>query len=319
MDLLEIRNLSLSFDTEHGRLPIVDDLSLSIRSGETLGLVGESGCGKSVTALSIARLLPEPPARYDGGQILIDGDDVLKFSKSGLRKIRGGVVSYVFQEPGASLNPVWRIGAQIRETLSLHRRDAATKDEVIRWLKCVGVASPERRIHDYPHQLSGGLQQRVMIAMAIASHPRLLVADEPTTALDVTLQAQIIELLQQLQNQFGMSILLISHNLGLVARIAHRIAVMYAGQIVEIGAAKEVLESPAHPYTRALIRSAPELGQVSSRLPAIPGQVPQPGQWTAGCRFAPRCDCARADCHTTPPSLVTTPGGRQVRCPYFES
>jgi peptide/nickel transport system ATP-binding protein len=318
MDLLEIRNLSLRFDTDTGPVPIVDDVSLSLGKGETLGLVGESGCGKSVTALSIARLLPEPPARYLGGQIFLEGRDVLTLSKAELRRIRGGVVSYIFQEPGASLNPVWRVGSQIRESLRLHRPGEDSEVEVVRWLHRVGVASAEERARDYPHQLSGGLQQRVMIAMAIASRPQLLVADEPTTALDVTIQAQIIDLLQELQRQFGMSILLISHNLGLVARIAHRIAVMYAGQIVEVGAAKQVLESPCHPYTRALIRSAPELGQISDRLPAIPGQVPQPGQWPKGCRFAPRCDRVQDDCHRTQPSLAKVPHDRSVRCPYFQ-
>ncbi|MBL9137031.1 MAG: ABC transporter ATP-binding protein [Verrucomicrobiales bacterium] len=318
MDLLEIRDLRLRFETEQDSVSIVDGVSLSIGKGETLGLVGESGCGKSVTALSITRLLPEPPARYEGGQILLDGQDVLTLSQAELRRIRGRVVSYIFQEPGASLNPVWRVGTQIRETLRLHRPKEATDQEVIRWLQQVGVASPEWRARDFPHQLSGGLQQRVMIAMAVASRPALLVADEPTTALDVTIQAQIIDLLQDLQRQYGMSILLISHNLGLVARIAHRIAVMYAGQIVELGDTRQVLDAPAHPYTRALIRSAPELGRPSERLPAIPGQVPQPGQWAPGCRFAPRCDQANDLCHRTPPELLEIGPRRWVRCPYHE-
>ncbi|MCK6500779.1 MAG: ABC transporter ATP-binding protein [Nitrospira sp.] len=319
MDLLEIRDLRLRFDSERGSVPIVDGVSLSVGKGETLGLVGESGCGKSVTALSIARLLPEPPAAYEGGQILLEGRDVLKLSKSELRRIRGRAVGYIFQDPGASLNPVWRVGSQILETLRIHRPSEATEQDVLRWLQRVGIASPQLRARDYPHQLSGGLQQRVMIAMAVASRPSLLIADEPTTALDVTIQAQIIELLQDLQQQFGMSILLISHNLGLVARIAHRIAVMYAGQIVEQGLTRQVLEAPAHPYTRALIRSAPELGRVSARLPAIPGQVPQPGQWPSACRFAPRCERAAEDCRTTPPELRDIAPHRQVRCPYHAS
>src|SRR5258705_10270409 len=233
MALLEIKNLKLDFGSGAESLRAVDGISFSLNEGETVCLVGESGCGKSVTALSIARLVPTPPARYTGGEILLQRRDVLKMSKRDLREIRGGVVSYIFQEPSSSLNPVFRVGNQIKESLKLHRPEVATDDEVIRLLKLVGIPAPESRMRDYPHQLSGGMQQRVMIAMALASHPKLLVADEPTTALDVTIQAQIIELLRDLKQRLGMSMLLITHNLGIVGDVADRLAVMYAGQIVE--------------------------------------------------------------------------------------
>jgi len=311
MPLLEIQDLQVDFGTRR----VVDGVSLSIDEGQTLCLVGESGCGKSVTALSIARLLPTPPARHAGGRILLQGRDVLAMSPTELRSIRGGVVSYIFQEPGASLNPVMRIGAQVLESLRLHVPARAHDTEVVRLLRLVGIPAPERRARDYPHQLSGGMQQRVMIAMALATEPKLLVADEPTTALDVTIQAQIIELLRDLQREMGMAILLITHNLGLVADIAQRVAVMYAGQIVEEAPALRLLSQPVHPYTRALIRSVPEIGGGLDRLPSIPGNVPAPGHWPAGCRFAPRCAMALATCSTAMPPLTPGPPGHLVRCP----
>ncbi len=329
--LLEIRSLQLDFVSDGQALRAVDDVSLAIDSGETLCLVGESGCGKSVTALSIARLVPTPPARYlsiarlvptpparyPGGQILLNGQDVLRMSKAQLREIRGGVVSYVFQEPAASLNPVFRVGNQIKESLRLHRPEAATDDEVIRLLKLVGIPAPKSRRRDYPHQLSGGMQQRVVIAMALASWPKLLVADEPTTALDVTIQAQILELLRDLKRQLGMSMLLITHNLGIVGDIADRVAVMYAGQIVELAPATELLARPLHPYTQALMNSVPKLGGNASRLTVIPGQVPNLGALPSGCRFHPRCSKVRPDCARTPPGLVEVEPARWVRCPYW--
>ena len=228
MPLLDIRNLQLEFGAGKDAVRAVDGVSFTIAEGETLCLVGESGCGKSVSALSIARLVPTPPARYVGGEILLNGRDVLKMDQRELRSIRGGVVSYVFQEPSASLNPVFRVGNQIKESLKLHRPEKANDDEVIRLLKLVGIPAPESRLRDYPHQLSGGMQQRIMIAMALASEPKLLIADEPTTALDVTIQAQILELLRELKARLRMSILLITHNLGIVGDIADRVAVMYA-------------------------------------------------------------------------------------------
>jgi len=314
MPLLELRDLHIHF----GATPAVDGVSLSLEEGRTLCLVGESGCGKSITALSIARLLPMPPAHYPRGEILVDGRDVLRLPSRQLQSLRGGTVGYVFQEPGASLNPVLRVGTQIREALELHRPDSATEAEVLRLLRLVGIPAPESRIRDYPHQLSGGMAQRVMIAMGLASQPRLLVADEPTTALDVTVQAQIIELLKRLQGELGMAILLITHNLGLVTDIGDRVAVMYAGRIVEEGPATEILTQPRHPYTRALLRSVPELGRSSDRLAAIPGTVPSLGQWPAGCRFAPRCPEARPECGQRMPELQEIAPGRTVRCPFSE-
>jgi oligopeptide/dipeptide ABC transporter ATP-binding protein len=319
MALLEIRNLQLEFGSGPGAARAVDGLSLSLESGRTLCLVGESGSGKSVTALSIARLVPTPPARYAGGEILLEGRDVLKMSARQLRDIRGRVVSYIFQEPGASLNPVFRVGSQIKETLQYHRPGAATDAEVVRLLQLVGIPAPESRRKNYPHELSGGMQQRVMIAMALASHPKLLVADEPTTALDVTIQAQIIELLRDLRRQLGMAILLITHNLGIVGDLADEVAVMYAGQVVEHGPAREVLKQPLHPYTRALIQSVPEPGAALERLTAIPGTVPSPGAFPAGCRFHPRCPKAQPACLSQAPELAVAAPGRKVRCPLWQT
>ena len=315
--LLEIKNLQLDFGTGRDAARAVDGLSLTIAPGETLGLVGESGCGKSVTAQSIARLVPTPPARYAGGEILLNGCDVLKMTPRELRDIRGGVVSYIFQEPGAALNPVFRVGAQIKESLKLHRPSKATDEEVIRLLKLVGIPAPEARIKNYPFELSGGMQQRVMIAMALASEPKLLVADEPTTALDVTIQAQILDLLRDLKQRLGMAILLITHNLGIVGDIADRVAVMYAGQVVELAPAHALLRRPLHPYTRALMNSVPKLRTEVARLPAIPGNVPRIGNFPSGCRFAPRCPVARPECSESAPELLEVEPGRRVRCPFY--
>ena len=317
--LLEIKNLKLDFVVNGRGLRAVDDVSLKIQPGETLCLVGESGCGKSVTALSIARLVPTPPGKYVGGEILLDGVDVLQMPKGRLRELRGRVVSYIFQDPGASLNPVFRVGAQIKESLKLHRPEKATEEEVIRLLKLVGIPAPESRIKDYPHQMSGGMQQRVMIAMALASEPRLLVADEPTTALDVTIQAQILDLLLDLKRRLGMSILLITHNLGIVGDMADRVAVMYAGQVVEMAPALELLRKPLHPYTKALMNSVPKLSGNLTRLQAIPGNVPGIGNYPPGCRFYPRCPSARPECANVLPPLEEVEPNRWVRCLYAKS
>jgi oligopeptide/dipeptide ABC transporter ATP-binding protein len=316
MPLLEIKNLKLDFIAGDRSLRAVDDVSISIDAGETVCLVGESGCGKSVTALSIARLVPTPPARYAGGEILLNGRDVLQMSKVELRGIRGGTVSYVFQDPSASLNPVFRIGNQIKESLKLHRPEKANNEEVVRLLKLVGIPAPESRIKDYPHQMSGGMQQRVMIAMALASEPKLLVADEPTTALDVTIQAQILELLLDLKRRLGMSILLITHNLGIVGDIADRVGVMYAGQVVELSPALELLRRPLHPYTKALMNSVPKLSGNAGRLRTIPGNVPTLGDFPSGCRFFPRCPTAHPECATAAPELVEVEPRRWIRCLY---
>ena len=319
MNLLEIKDLRMDFGAGAGAARAIDGVSLAIGEGETVCLVGESGCGKSVTAQSIARLVPVPPANYVGGEILLNGRDTLKLSPRELCAIRGGVVSYVFQEPGTALNPVFRIGAQIREALKLHRPEKAQPAEVIRLLKLVGIPAPESRMNHYPFELSGGMQQRVMIAMALASEPKLLVADEPTTALDVTIQAQILDLLRDLQQRLGMAILLITHNLGIVGDMADRVAVMYAGQIVEQSPARDLLRRPRHPYTRALLNSVPKLGADADRLTAISGQVPHPGEFPTGCRFAPRCPLARRECSEKMPELVEVEPGRLVRCPFWET
>jgi oligopeptide/dipeptide ABC transporter ATP-binding protein len=293
----------------------MENVSLKVHPGETLCLVGESGSGKSLTALSIAQLLPSPPARYRSGRILLQGQDVMTMSQPQLQSVRGGVVSYIFQEPGASLNPVFRVGRQIMESLRLHRPEAATEDEVIDLLKGVGIPAPESRMRDYPHQLSGGMQQRIMIAMALASRPRLLVADEPTTALDVTIQAQILELLSALKQRFDMSILLISHNLGIVAEVADHVAVMYAGSIVESAPTSELLQNPLHPYTRALLDSVPAMGARQKRLTTIPGTVPSLDSWPTGCRFHPRCPVRQPDCSQSRPPLLQAAPHHQLRCP----
>jgi len=318
MPLLEIRNLQLDFVTDGHAARAVDGVSLHIEAGETLCIVGESGCGKSVTAQSIARLVPTPPARYVSGEILLNGRDTQKMSATELQGIRGGVVSYVFQEPGASLNPVFRVGAQIKEALKLHQPEKATDAEVVRLLKLVGIPAPEARMRNYPFEMSGGMQQRVMIAMALASEPKLLVADEPTTALDVTIQAQILDLLRDLKQRLDMAILLITHNLGIVGDMADRVAVMYAGQVVELAPALELLRRPLHPYTRALMASVPKLQGNHDRLQAIPGNVPRIGNFPTGCRFVPRCSIARRECSLANPELVEVEPQRWVRCPFWK-
>ena len=316
--VLRIENLTVEFGSGHRALRAVDSVSFNIGRGETFCLVGESGCGKTATALSIGRLLPTPPACHVKGEIWLNDRDVLKMRESEVRQIRGGVVSYVFQEPGTSLNPAFTVGSHIKDALNLHRPDCATDEEVLRLLNLVGISAPESRMHNYPHQISGGMQQRVMIAAALACEPKLLVADEPTTALDVTIQAQILELLQDIKNRLGMSVLLITHNLGIVSDVADRVAVMYAGQIVEIAPARDLLKRPLHPYTRALINSVPKLGHAAAELATIPGTVPPPGAMPRGCRFHPRCALAQSDCAENAPELKQVEPGRWVRCPYWQ-
>lgn len=316
MSLLEIKDLKMDFGRNAGALRAIDGISLTINTGESVCLVGESGCGKTVTALSIGKLVPTPPANYVGGEILLNGRDVLKMSRTELQQIRGGVVGYIFQEPGAALNPVFRVGNQIKESLKLHRPDKANDAEVIRLLKLVGIPAPESRIRNYPFEMSGGMQQRVMIAIALASEPKLLVADEPTTALDVTIQAQILDLLRELKQRLCMAILLITHNLGIVGDMADRVAVMYAGQIVEMAPARELLRRPLHPYTKALMNSVPKLQGGAERLSAIPGNVPRIGNFPPGCRFYPRCPSARPECANKMPALTEVEPGRWSRCLY---
>ncbi|MDH3230098.1 MAG: ABC transporter ATP-binding protein [Alphaproteobacteria bacterium] len=315
MALLSVENLSVSFRTESGNAPVVEDVSLDIQPGEVVGLVGESGCGKSVTAMSIMRLLPSPPSRTDGGRIVFEGTDLLAISESQIRALRGNRIGMIFQEPMTSLNPVYRVGDQIGETLRLHRHMASgeIRDRCLELLGLVGIGAPERRLRQYPHQLSGGLRQRVMIAMALACHPTLLIADEPTTALDVTIQAQILDLLARLRREIHMAILLITHDLGVVAETCDRVVVMYAGRVVERADTRSLFRSPQHPYTRALLESTPRLTGSRDRMPTIPGMVPSPGHRVSGCNFRDRCRYATAQCAETAPAMAGGPGHR-VAC-----
>lgn len=268
--LLELHKLSIRFKTEGGSVDAVRNVSFSIPQGGSLAIVGESGSGKSVTALSLTRLLPSPPAEYVGGDILFEGESVLKMNSSRLRSIRGGGIAYVFQEPSTSLNPVYSVRSQIAEAIRLHRPEVKDVDaEIIKWLDAVGIVNPEKRLRDYPHQFSGGMQQRVMIAMALACKPKLLVADEPTTALDVTIQAQILAELKRLRAEFGMALILITHNFAIIRGLCDRVAVMFRGEIVEYGDTESVLKDPQHPYTKALIACVPKLGGGKERLQTI--------------------------------------------------
>ena len=316
---LEIQNLTVSFSTTKGKLIAVNGISFHLNPGETLALVGESGCGKTVSALSILRLLPEPPAEILSGKIIFDGQDLLSLRAKVLQNLRGHSISMIFQDPMTSLNPVLTVGEQIAETLLRHtamnRREALQKSADL--LSRVELPSPKEKLQYYPHQLSGGMRQRVMIAMALACSPRVLIADEPTTALDVLIQAQILELLENLKKETGMSILIITHDLGVVAEIAQRVLVMYAGEIVESGPAKALLKSPFHPYTKGLIASIPKLGtkkRPGARLEEIPGNVPSLDQRPSGCPFHPRCSWAMEICKTQNPQLRMIEAQRQVSC-----
>ncbi len=309
--LLEVKGLRTSFFTEGGEVKAVDDVNFNVYRGKTLGIVGESGCGKSVTSLSIMRLIPNPPGRTVGGEILYKGRDLLKLSDSEMRKIRGDEISMIFQEPMTSLNPVFTVGNQIMEAVMLHqnlsRKDARNK--AIEQLQLVGIPSPEKRVDDYPHQLSGGMRQRVMIAMALSCHPQILIADEPTTALDVTIQAQILDLLRHLQEKFGMALILITHDLGVIAEMADEVAVMYAGRVVEQARVGEIFANPKMPYTRGLLNSIPVLtkdptGKVKKkRLETIPGIVPNMLELPVGCRFQERCTYVIDACKEREPDL----------------
>jgi len=315
--LLEIRNLQTCFDTDDGVVRAVAGVSYRIEKGETLGVVGESGCGKSVTAMSILQLNPVPPTRYAGGQILFRGRDLLTLPEPELRKVRGNEIAMIFQEPMTSLNPVYTVGAQITEVLALHRgmKPREAREQAIGMLRKVGIPSPETRVDEYPHQMSGGMKQRVMIAMALACDPALLIADEPTTALDVTIQAQILELLKEMQAQMGMSILLITHDLGVVAETSDHVAVMYAGRIVEYAATDELFARPLHPYTWGLFQSLPEMHAVGDRrLREIPGTVPNPLNIPSGCPFRTRCGNAIARCAAEEPPLAPHGDGHLLAC-----
>jgi len=315
--LISVTDLRVQFFTGPQAVRAVDGVSFDIAEGETVALVGESGCGKSVTAMALARLVPQPPGHYVGGSVRFQGREVLTMDESALRALRGRDISYIFQEPGSALNPVFTIGWQIAEAIRLHRPEADARAAALEMMRLVGIPEPERRMQAYPHELSGGQQQRVMIAMAIACRPKLLVADEPTTALDVTIQAQILDLLRDLQRQLGMAILLITHNLGLVAETAHRMFVMYAGRLVESGAAPAVLTAPRHPYTRALLEAVPRLEGAAGRLKAIEGHVPNPADLPSGCKFHPRCPFARERCRVEEPVWEAEDKDRGVRCHFW--
>ncbi len=320
--LLDVRNLRTSFFTEGGEVRAVDDVSFSVFRGRTLGIVGESGCGKSVTSLSIMRLIPSPPGRIIGGQILYQGQDLVTLSEDQMRRIRGNEISMIFQEPMTSLNPVYTVGNQIIEAVTLHQglgaRDA--RDKAIEMLKLVGIPAPEKRVDDYPHQLSGGMRQRVMIAMALSCNPQVLIADEPTTALDVTIQAQILDLLRDLQQKVGLGLILITHDLGVVAEMADEVVVMYAGRVVEQAPVVELFKNPQMPYTRALLNSLPTLTRDPSgkirkdRLEAIPGIVPNLLELPAGCRFQERCSLVSEECRAVEPPLREVGANHRVRC-----
>jgi peptide/nickel transport system ATP-binding protein/oligopeptide transport system ATP-binding protein len=303
--MLSVRDLRTHFVTDAGVLPSVDGVSFEVATGESVGIVGESGCGKSVTALSILRLVEMPPGRIVGGAVLFKGRDLLQLPMRDLRHVRGNEIAMIFQEPMTSLNPVYTVGQQIIEAITLHRAVsmAAARKRAIETLHRVGIPSPGVRVDEYPHQLSGGMQQRVMIAMALSCEPKLLIADEPTTALDVTIQAQVLELLRRLQQERGMAILLITHDLAVVAETCARVVVMYAGKVVETGTTDDVLRSPMHPYTYGLLASLPEHTQPGQRLATIPGNVPSPLDFPSGCRFRSRCARATAECAMAPPRV----------------
>jgi peptide/nickel transport system ATP-binding protein len=319
MALLEIENLQTHFRTPDGVNRAVDRLSLAIEAGQTLAIVGESGCGKSVTAMSVLRLIPEPPGRI-AGRITFDGRDLLRLSDAEMRDIRGNDISMIFQEPMTSLNPVLTVGRQIREPLRLHQRldRAGAEKRAVEMLALVGIPEPQRRVDEYPHQLSGGMRQRVMIAMALACNPKLLIADEPTTALDVTVQAQILDLMRDLKRRVGAAIMLITHDLGVVAEVAEHVVVMYAGRKVEEAPARQLFAHPRHPYTQGLLGAVPKLGSSltgdSGRLSEIPGLVPSLKSRIQGCVFASRCPQATEICGQAAPALEEKAAGHRVAC-----
>ncbi len=314
--LLELNNLQTHFFTDRGQIPAVDGINISIQEGEILGIVGESGCGKSVTSLSVMGLVPNPPGKIVGGSIRFKDEDLVTATEKRMRQIRGNEIAMIFQEPMTSLNPVYTIGDQIAEVIRLHTKvkKKAALQKTIEMLKKVGIPRAEAIVHEYPHQLSGGMRQRVMIAMAMACNPQLLIADEPTTALDVTIQAQILDLMRKLNEEAGTAIMLITHDLGVVAEMCHRVVVMYAGKIVEQGDVRTILKNPQHPYTVGLIQSIPKLTDTKERLYSIPGNVPLPGSLTVGCRFAPRCEHTTDRCRAEMPELSKVGIGHYSRC-----
>ncbi|KWX76695.1 ABC transporter ATP-binding protein [Paenibacillus jilunlii] len=315
-ELLEVSGLCTEFTTAAGTIRAVDGISLSVRKGETLGIVGESGCGKSITSLSIMQLLPKRISRIAAGQIRFEGRDMLEMPVKEVRGIRGNRIAMIFQEPMTSLNPVFKIGRQISESARFHLKLSKKEadERAVEMLRKVGIPRPEKIAQQYAHQLSGGMRQRVMIAMAMVCSPQLLIADEPTTALDVTIQAQILDLMRELQQTEGMSILMITHDLGVVAEMCDRVVIMYAGQIVEEADVATLFNKPLHPYTQGLLASLPQLAGENDRLTSIPGQVPNPANLPSGCRFAPRCPAAVDRCWAERPELLEIRPGHSCRC-----
>jgi oligopeptide/dipeptide ABC transporter ATP-binding protein len=314
--LLRIEDLRVVFGPPGREQVAVDGVSLTLGAGEVLGVVGESGCGKTLTALSILRLIPNPPGRIAGGRILLRGRDLVGADEAAMNRIRGKEIAMIFQEPMTALNPVFRVGEQITETMRYHDGIGRTeaRERALHLLERVGISNPTQRLDQYPHELSGGMRQRVMIAIALACRPQILIADEPTTALDVTIQAQILLLLSDLQRELGMAVMLITHDLGVVAQVVDRVVVMYAGRIVEEGSAAAVFERPAHPYTRLLLQSIPSLDQEHERLQTIPGMVPSLSNLPAGCRFHPRCPDARPLCREQAPATFEVGPGHRAAC-----
>ncbi|MCM3317340.1 ABC transporter ATP-binding protein [Rummeliibacillus stabekisii] len=316
-ELLKVKGLETTFFTEDGAIPAVDNIDFSLREGEILGIVGESGCGKSVTSLSIMGLVPSPPGKVTNGEILLEGTDLAKFSDKEMRKIRGKEVAMIFQEPMTSLNPLFTIGNQLTEAILIHNKKWSKKkaeERAIEMMKLVGLPRSEELLKEYPHQLSGGMRQRVMIAMALVCDPKILIADEPTTALDVTIQAQILQLMRDLNKRLNTAVMLITHDLGVVAETCERVVVMYSGQIVEEGPVDLIFKDPQHPYTKGLIQSVPDMRFKKDRLYSIRGNVPKPGSIKQGCRFAARCEWAHERCLQENPPLYQTGEHHKTRC-----
>ena len=314
--ILEIKDLCVEFQTVEGVVHAVDHLNYTLHKGEKLGIVGESGSGKSVSSLGMMQLIPNPPGRITGGEILYHGKDLVKASEKEMQKIRENEISMIFQEPMTSLNPIIKCGKQIAESLRLHRgmKKKEAMEEAVRMMRAVGIANPEVRAHEYPHQMSGGMRQRVMIAMALACQPQILIADEPTTALDVTIQAQILDLIRELNESMGTSVVFITHDLGVVSELCDTVIVMYTGHIVEQAPVKELFESPKHPYTKGLLNAIPKITRERNPLETIEGMVPNPTERIEGCSFSPRCPYATDQCRKVEPPMAELSDGRLVRC-----
>ena len=321
LPLLQVKGLCVDFSTRKGNVQVLDHLALHLAPGETLGIVGESGCGKSMTALSIMQLIPVPPGNISGGQILLNDTDLLQLSESRMKDIRGNDISMIFQEPMTSLNPVFTIGTQVSENIRRHQSATSleARDKTIQILEAVGIPASEVWIKQYPHELSGGMRQRIMIAMAISCQPKVLIADEPTTALDVTIQLQYLRLLKEIQAETGLSIIFITHDFGVVARMCDRVAVMYAGRIIESGAVRDIFDAPSHPYTKALIASVPKMEEKVDRLPSIEGHPPLLSDLPVGCRFEPRCPVAKDKCRQEYPVEFSIKDGHTADCWELEN